>query len=105
MLGLWEKIKGLNFIQAVTRSSEQHQITHLSGWIAGNVNDPLGSKRKQLLQELLATARAWRIDDDHRFTARMRYLGKDLASIRGDESAIRQSIDLRIVCGFFDSGF
>jgi hypothetical protein len=89
MLGLWEKVKWLDFIQAVTRSCEQHQITHLRGGIAGNVNDPLGSKREQLLQELLATACARRIDDDHRVTARMRHLGKDLTSIRGDESAIR----------------
>lgn len=92
-------------MQSVTGCGEKREVAHLGGRIAGDVNDALGGEGEELLKELLTASSAGWINDDDGVITCMRHLGKDLAGISRDETAIGQAVDLRIVSGFFDGGF
>ena len=83
MLGLRKKIKGLNLFDGVATLCQGIQITHLSGWIAGNVNYSGWLEVEELMKELCARPlRGGSITTADRFPLLFIWLNREAASPR-----------------------
>ena len=99
MPGLWEKIEGLHCGELVACEQKLAEVTHLSGWITGDVDDFFGAKGEQLLEEFLVAAFARGINDDGGFFSRKGDVVKNSFRTGGEEGGVVDLVELGITAG------
>jgi hypothetical protein len=88
MAGLREEVEGLNALDCVSFFQKTLQVTHLSCWVAGNVNDAAWPEGKELAKEVDAATFPRRIDENGSLFRREGDVGKKIFGGGCDEMGV-----------------
>lgn len=103
--GLWEEVEGLDFFQLVACLDEFGEVAHLGGGVAGDVDDAEGGEVEELVEEGVAAACAWRVDDDGGVVGGVGVVGEDVFCAAGLEGGVGDVVDGGVVGGASGGAF